>query len=402
MTESWKNRFSRDEFKGTTNNASFKDVPFIMSRSEGDFGRRTADHEFPQKDVPYTEDLGKKIRRYTIEGRVLGGDYLTQRDNLLRVCEEEGVGVLIHPYYGSLNVICKGFRPRDTKAELRTCTFQLVFVEEGEFTFPISVPDTEAIVETTVNDSILSLKSVYADVYGAVIKPLVFLESKSDNLNLAFDAIDDVKKIVTMPATVAADYRKAFVKYTAEADLLVLSGSDMADALVELITFGIYPTDEELDGRDAFNKLNNLFSFSPSVTASSDDTEAMNNLVQQSAMVTMALIVSRIPFESSDEASFFRDIVLSKLDSVMLLTLDDDVLQKFRDIRKSIVDDVESKSLTLSQLSTFILNQVTPGLVVSNFLYGGVEQEQDIIDRNRIEHPGFVPGGVDLEVLLNV
>ena len=42
-----------------------------------------------------------------------------------------------------------------------------------------------------------------------------------------------------------------------------------------------------------------------------------------------------------------------------------------------------------------------PALVITHTLYGNVDKEQDVIARNRIQHPGFTPGGEVLEVLVD-
>ena len=98
----------------------------------------------------------------------------------------------------------------------------------------------------------------------------------------------------------------------------------------------------------------------------------------------------------------FRELVLKKLDDLMTDTIDDDVFEKFTDLRKSIVDDIETRAIILSRLMTLKMNETTPALVISYMLYGDVDQEQSIIDRNNVLHPGFVPGGIDVEVLSDV
>ncbi|WP_431355959.1 DNA circularization N-terminal domain-containing protein, partial [Algimonas porphyrae] len=42
--------------------ASFRGVPFHVSRSGGEVGRRVQLTEYPLRDRPYAEDLGRKAR----------------------------------------------------------------------------------------------------------------------------------------------------------------------------------------------------------------------------------------------------------------------------------------------------------------------------------------------------
>ena len=39
--------------------ASFKGAPFHVEETGGQFGRRTVLHEYPFRDLPYGEDLGR-------------------------------------------------------------------------------------------------------------------------------------------------------------------------------------------------------------------------------------------------------------------------------------------------------------------------------------------------------
>jgi len=54
--------------------AAFRGIPFEVSAATGSFGRRTARHEFPQRDTPAVEDLGRRTRELQITGFVIGAD----------------------------------------------------------------------------------------------------------------------------------------------------------------------------------------------------------------------------------------------------------------------------------------------------------------------------------------
>ncbi|EGK8325810.1 DUF2313 domain-containing protein [Escherichia coli] len=54
--------------------ASFRGVPFSVESDEGSFGRRVQVHEYPNRDKPYTEDLGRATRRLTINAYLVGAD----------------------------------------------------------------------------------------------------------------------------------------------------------------------------------------------------------------------------------------------------------------------------------------------------------------------------------------
>src|SRR5215475_12364591 len=111
--------------------ASWRGVPFFVDEAGGEVGRRFEMHEYPQRDTPWAEDLGRKQRRWTLAGYVLGPGYMGTRDRLRAACEQAGTGKLVHPYLGDMTVVCEGFRFRERDAEGGICRFDLAFAEPG-------------------------------------------------------------------------------------------------------------------------------------------------------------------------------------------------------------------------------------------------------------------------------
>ena len=64
--------------------ATFRGVAFFVQGHEGEVGRRVQVHEFPLREKPWAEDMGRKARTFTLDAYVLGSDYMQQRDALAR------------------------------------------------------------------------------------------------------------------------------------------------------------------------------------------------------------------------------------------------------------------------------------------------------------------------------
>ena len=84
--------------------ASFRGVPFFVDDTSTSTGRKIQLHEYPKRDLPYSEDLGKVSKSYAIRAFVVGEDCFEQRDALLDALEQEGSGTLVHPTLGTINV----------------------------------------------------------------------------------------------------------------------------------------------------------------------------------------------------------------------------------------------------------------------------------------------------------
>ena len=88
--------------------ASFRGAKFYCVSHETTTGRRTVTHEFPLRDTPQGEDLGRLRAGYNIQAYVLGDDYFADRDALIAACSAKSVpGQLVHPWLGKVLVRCE-------------------------------------------------------------------------------------------------------------------------------------------------------------------------------------------------------------------------------------------------------------------------------------------------------
>ena len=98
--------------------ASFRGVPFEVDDVEASGGRRVVLHEYPLRDTPYREDLGRRAREFSVRGYIIQGrtyDYATSRANLLKALEAYGAGELVHPWHGEVSVVVDDYRLREVE-----------------------------------------------------------------------------------------------------------------------------------------------------------------------------------------------------------------------------------------------------------------------------------------------
>ena len=95
-------------WKDRLQDASFRGVPFKVEEESAGTGRRVETHEYPNRDKPYTEDLGKVTFRPSITAYVVGDDCFDQRDRLIEALNKPGPGTLVHPTYGEVRKAVAG------------------------------------------------------------------------------------------------------------------------------------------------------------------------------------------------------------------------------------------------------------------------------------------------------
>ena len=86
---------SRSGWREKLLEASFRGVPFKVEEESAGTGRRVETHEYPNRDKPYTEDLGKVTFRPSITAYVVGDDCFDQRDRLIEALNKPGPGTLV-------------------------------------------------------------------------------------------------------------------------------------------------------------------------------------------------------------------------------------------------------------------------------------------------------------------
>lgn len=138
------------------NQASFRGVPFAVYGGDARFGRRLALHEYPGRDKPYIEDMGRSTRRIRMSGFLVtdslvygGGSVLAQRDALVGAVEAAGPGALMHPTLGTLKVSVpsEGLSVIERWDMGRYFEISIVFIESGDRVFPSITTSTGSLLD---------------------------------------------------------------------------------------------------------------------------------------------------------------------------------------------------------------------------------------------------------------
>jgi prophage DNA circulation protein len=149
---------------------------------------------------------------------------------------------------------------------------------------------------------------------------------------------------------------------------------------------------------DYGGKLLAVASGTPARTRQAVNQAAVVALVQRTALVEAVRASSQVVFSSYDEAVALRDELAEQLDR-HLEEADDASYVALTDLKVAMVRDINARGADLARVLTIVLPATLPALVISHRLYGDTASEADIVARNRVRHPGFVPGGRPIEVL---
>jgi prophage DNA circulation protein len=135
-------------------------------------------------------------------------------------------------------------------------------------------------------------------------------------------------------------------------------------------------------------------------TTEQANSNVLRDSLLSSIVCAAALVAITIDFVTNADAYGIRDSITSMIDTVLENCVDDNVFSSLSDLRTAVSESIPPPGEELADITTYAVADTVPSLVVAHEIYGDIDNEQDIIDRNSITNPWAVPGGKTLEVLL--
>lgn len=388
---------------GFTARGSFKGAAFWVQQAELEVGRRVQVHEYPKRDMPLAEDLGRKARKIQIEAYCLGDDYMEERDALVAAVEEAGPGTLRHPYWGTLTVTITSFRVREGTREGGYAAITLQCVESGEQTYPNIATNTQHAVKAAADQSLADAINSFADsfaisdVAGAVDN---FLAEVDD----VFAAAANVTGSVSGPL---ADIIRA------PAEL----GAAIAGAVTNIASIAGEP-------KRTLDIYRNLFSAGDEPIVANNtsraqqaarNSQALNELVRTSAVIESCRASASLELSPSrqtdvtitrnavaDIREALLDVIDTRQESIDVVSgkpISDMLYASLSDLRKAVAIDLSVRGQRLPVVMVITPGAILPALVLAYQQHGDASRETELVKLNNLRHPGFVPGGQPLEVL---
>ena len=139
--------------------ASFRGATFHVEQGARSGGRRLALHEYPKRDNPYPEDMGRKGRVFPVAAYIVGPDYQDERDALIDALEQEGAGTLVLPTLGSQLVKAGPYACNERREQGGFCEFEITFFEDGTAASASTQAATQDQVQTSAGNARNTLTS---------------------------------------------------------------------------------------------------------------------------------------------------------------------------------------------------------------------------------------------------
>jgi prophage DNA circulation protein len=134
--------------------ASFDGNEFFVDVGGREGGNRLVLHQFPKKDQPYTENMGRRATEFSVRGYVIQSarqpDYRPARDALQQRLDQGTAGQIQLPTMRPMSVICQRYRLTEEERLGGYCVFDMHFVEAGTSPFkPSAAPQQQLAQKAT-------------------------------------------------------------------------------------------------------------------------------------------------------------------------------------------------------------------------------------------------------------
>lgn len=431
--------------------ASFRGVPFFVATDDAEFGRRQVTHTAALVDVPTLEDLGRAADIFQVEGYLVGDDYdLTLAELIKAIRDTPGEGRLVHPRYGEKSVGASGFRVRHDNKEGRMCRFTVSFGEAGELSqptqatdapnaladragaisevaeesfvdkfiatgFPQYVRDSAASTLTSVGDYLAEpasfLSTTYNDAAGVFAKVNGYaagaVDFVSENVSAysqtVGDFLGDITSLIDSPSSLAS--RITGIIGGIRGTFGLSSGSILSGLLSILPrsssggSSGGYAGDANVIGGGSYASPTPTSYTTASRAQVAVNQEAIVQLVRQTVAAQLGVVSVSQEYETLDDAIAVRDVVADVIDSEAAAATSDPVYQQLVLERSEVISNLPSPDQSQARAVPYVPPAVLPALLIAQTLYDDASRESQIVTRNVVRHPGFVPSGQTLEVL---
>ena len=392
---------------------------------------------------PIPKTWGKVTFRPSITAYVVGDDCFDQRDRLIEALNKPGPGTLVHPTYGELKVCVDGeVRVSTSKSEGRIVRFDLKFVEAGELSYPTSGAATAqtlmsscSALDDCISDSFsgFSIDGVADFVQNDVIgNASIMLGYVSDAMKVVDSAVSDAARLLQGDISVLLPPPSSGKNFVEQVQKMWRTGKRLYGNASDLVTMiktlsgvslgsdlqprGVWKTDSKTTA--TATQQRNVVASTLRTTAISEAAYAVTRLpapttsemqnaavgqattpaqstgwpsVTHPALNNAPAVKNTVDLPTWEELTDIRDTLNTAIDKELSRTTSDALFLALRRVKADLNADINTRLEQSARIIRRTPDEVLPALVLAATWFDNAARDADIIRRNAITHPGFVP-----------
>ncbi|MFJ2540124.1 MULTISPECIES: DNA circularization N-terminal domain-containing protein [unclassified Pseudomonas] len=399
--------------------ASFRGVGFWIDQAKTPVGRKGQLHEYPQRDLPFFEDLGQQAKTHDLTAFIIGPDCLEQRDKLLKALEA-GSGELVHPWLGRLQVKVGECDMTHTRQDGGLVTFALKFYPDKPLPFPTATVSTQKVLLSKADTLLGSAVARFEQAMTLIKAARIGIANLRNSLTGVYEVIKEqlkplieqyrqitelVKAVKELPKEVAAEFKG-----------LLGDIKELKEFAKEGYRGVIADVSQQLE---AIRKAD-----APKITTGKDTNaaaQAMADLVQDTLLVKVAQWVASMPIATpavklsstpsvaqqanqpvtrqevpvTDEMKALQKAIGAAIDP-MLDKADPKHHQAINDVKEALIAHLKAVASSGVRQISKSFQESLPALVVAYKQFADATRVTQVTQSNAMNHPGFSPNDVNV------
>lgn len=392
--------------------ASFKGAPFWIEQDKESGGRRLVTHQFPFRDDPFHEDLGEDARSFELTLYLAGDASMAQALALTATLAAIGPGTLVLPSAGPVQARCVSFGRDRSRDRMGFIGFQAKFMREGiAANGPAGALATADYLIQLAFDAGAAVGAAIAglaDVVTLAGAPGFIADAAIVNLQDIAATLENIRFTAELPDAAAFEHFVAIADLYNGAPAQVSSLTGIDPALLPALAGAALALGEAMGPDAAALAFAGAFD-----AAAAEPPEAASDTLSSAALgveLTNKDILARAlratlfaPYAIAAAARAYPDrpaAVTARADLVSRAEPDiaratgaagEALARALTDLRNAAVEAISKRIANLAPVVTVTAQRVLPSIWWAWRLYGDPERAVELVERNRIKHPSYMP-----------
>ena len=390
--------------------ASYKGVPFYFLSDDEEGGRDQVVHEFPHRDDPFIEDMGEAARYFSGSAYVHGDEVDSLERSLKSALVSRGAGTLVTPLSGPVQVHCQTFKRHHERDRLGYVAFDVKFVREGAAFSFISIPFALNGAFGAADALAAAIVGGFAKTLSIASEPDFVVSAAADGFASSAAMLDVVRTSYRVDPTASAIVRDAISQIVASAPAALAAVKDDDGAAVTTLAQSLVETTralgEAIPPETAIRAMLDLVDAAPEPIAAGRpvitpparralaNAAAVARLARFAALTAFCEAVVRRTYAARPDGVTARGEVAEIFDAELSNTFGAETAALYLaidDLRGRVIEYLSSVINDLAPVVTVETARIMPSLYLAYRLYGDPTRAGEIVARNRVRHPSFVP-----------
>jgi uncharacterized protein YukE len=384
----------------------FRDAFFFYQESSGSGGRKTQTHEYPNKTERYVEDLGGLEKKFTLNVFTDDNVSYSERDALIKELDKAGVGTLVHPSFGDLEVVVVGYTFAESVKELGITKFTINFEVASQNVLPTKTTATKGRLAQLKSDILGDNEKAFDDGWQSVKNAKAKFDSGVKTLKRTANKINNIAKQIQGAGDSFADAITSLNQIVNSANKLVQAPSVLASNLrTSFDNLGV----AFKNSKDLFNTTKKLFGFNESDQAivgnSQIQKDIKTNQDQLNNFVNVAVLAIAYDASVNIEYNNLQELnqVIADLENgfnQLPDTIDKNLRDALLQMKIEATNIFSELAISLPNVASYnVINPISLNNLIFK-LYGSLELKETIRLLNNFGDTSQIQGNI--KILTNV